>query len=140
MVMIVRVIMMKNIRFYFWIFLIGGAIYGAIEVAFRGFTHWSMIITGGSALLSIYMINEALPNTSVFLKAIAGSAVITILELTVGIIVNKIFAMGVWDYSNIPGNFLGQISVKFSVYWYFLSIAAFYISGMLQEFTSKQKS
>lgn len=122
------------------IFLFGGIIYGAIEVLFRGFTHWSMIITGGSALLSIYLINEALTGVSVFVKAIAGAAVITTLELTVGIIVNKIFAFGVWDYSELPINFLGQISAIFSVGWYFLSIFGFYLCDRFNAITARQKS
>lgn len=117
-------------------FLIGGALYGAIEVAFRGFTHWSMVITGGSALLSIYIIDAILNDTSIFIKAFLGSAVITLLELTVGIIVNKVFLLNVWDYSHLPANFLGQISLTFSVAWYFLSIVAFFICGKFRTFTS----
>lgn len=82
---------MKKTEQYFLMFLTGGVLYGAIEVAFRGFTHWSMVITGGSALLSIYLINEIFPEVSIFIKAFAGSLIITTLELTVGLIVNKIF-------------------------------------------------
>ncbi|MCH5191919.1 MAG: hypothetical protein J1F23_07120 [Oscillospiraceae bacterium] len=122
------------------IFLFGGVIYGAIEVISRGYTHWSMIITGGSALLSIYIINEALTGISVFIKAIAGAIVITTLELTVGIIVNKIFMFGVWDYSELPINFLGQISVIFSVGWYFLSIFGFFLCDKFNAITALQKS
>lgn len=126
---------MKKTEQYFLMFLTGGVLYGAIEVAFRGFTHWSMVITGGSALLSIYLINEIFPEVSIFIKAFAGSLIITTLELTVGLIVNKIFFLNVWDYSHIPLNFMGQIAVPFSVYWYFLSIAGFYLCGKFRRFT-----
>lgn len=134
------VILMKKSERCFLIFLFGGIIYGAIEVLFRGYTHWSMIITGGSALLAIYIINEALTGVSVFIKAIAGAAVITTLELTVGIIVNKIFLFGVWDYSDLPINFLGQISAIFSVGWYFLSIVGFYLCDKFNAVTAWQRS
>lgn len=121
------------------IFLTGGFIYGGIEVSFRGFTHWSMVITGGSAMLAIYLINEFFPNTSVFVKALFGAAVITALEFTVGIIVNRIFSFGVWDYSHLRANLLGQIAPKFSVGWYFLSIVGFYLCDKFRKLTSPQK-
>lgn len=121
-------------------FLLGGSIYGAIEVSFRGYTHWSMVITGGSAMLAIYMINEALPKMSIFIKAFAGSAVITVLELTVGMMVNRVFMMGVWDYSELPMNLMGQITPIFSLCWYALSIAGFYICGKINKIISPQIS
>ena len=29
------------------VFLIGGISYGIMEILFRGYTHWSMLVTGG---------------------------------------------------------------------------------------------
>lgn len=118
---------MKKTTTYLMLFIAGGIGYGLIEILFRGYTHWSMIITGGSALLSLYLINEALKYTSIFIRAAAGSATITLLELTVGIIVNRIFLLDVWDYSDVPLNLLGQISLPFSICWYFLSIIVFLV-------------
>lgn len=130
---------MSNAEKYILLFLIGGVGYGAIEVAFRGFTHWSMILTGGAAFLSLYLINSALADTSIFIKALLGMVVITALELTVGIIVNKVFALQVWDYSNMPFNFMGQISLQFSACWYGLSIIAFLIFENIYVITDLQK-
>lgn len=118
---------MYNFEKYLIIFLIGGIGYGTIEIAFRGYTHWSMVLTGGSALLSLYIVNEMLTESSIFLKAFAGMLIITTLELIVGIVVNRIFALNVWDYSHIPGNFLGQISPIFSACWYALSLIVFLV-------------
>ncbi|MGN0538631.1 MAG: hypothetical protein ACI4KI_02130 [Candidatus Fimenecus sp.] len=118
---------MKKTTTYLILFIAGGIGYGLIEILFRGYTHWSMIITGGSALLSLYLINEALKCTSIFIRAAAGSATITLLELTVGIIVNRIFLLDVWDYSDVPLNLFGQISLPFSICWYFLSIIVFLV-------------
>ncbi len=131
---------MKDIDKYIIIFLIGGIGYGIIEVLFRGYTHWSMIITGGAAFLSLYIINNALTNTSIFIKALLGMVVITVLEFSVGIIVNKIFALDVWDYTNMPGNILGQISLQFSACWYGLSVVAFIIFENIHIVTDLQKS
>ncbi len=131
---------MKDIDKYIIIFIIGGIGYGIIEVLFRGYTHWSMIITGGAAFLSLYIINNALTNTSIFIKALLGMVVITVLEFSVGIIVNKIFALDVWDYTNMPGNILGQISLQFSACWYGLSVVAFIIFENINIVTDLQKS
>ncbi len=131
---------MKDIDKYIILFLIGGIGYGIIEVLFRGYTHWSMIITGGAAFLSLYIINNALNDTSIFIKALLGMVVITALEFSVGIIVNKIFYLDVWDYTNMPGNILGQISLQFSACWYGLSVVAFIIFENIHIITDLQKS
>lgn len=129
---------MKNAEKYLLLFLFGGAVYGLIEVSFRGYTHWSMIITGGSAVLALFIINEAM-RASIFIKALVGTAVITTLEFTVGIIVNKVFNLGVWDYTNLPDNFMGQISLTFSLCWYGLSITAFILFDILKRIIHSQK-
>lgn len=129
---------MKNAEKYLLLFFFGGVVYGLIEVSFRGYTHWSMIITGGSAVLSLYIINEAI-KTSIFIKAFMGTAVITALEFTVGITVNKVFNMGVWDYTDLPVNFMGQISLIFSLCWYVLSIASFILFDILKKIMRLQK-
>ncbi len=122
---------MKRIEKNIFIFLIGGFGYGLIEVIFRGFTHWSMIITGGSALLILYLIYENIQASTLF-KALLGTIVITALEFSVGIVVNKYFHFGVWDYTGIPFNIMGQISLTFSLCWYGISLASFMIFNVLK--------
>ncbi len=131
---------MKNIEKYIFIFLLGGFGYGLLEIAFRGFTHWSMIITGGSALLILYLINQALPKTSLIIKALFGTLVITIIEFSVGIIVNKVFSFGVWDYTGTPGNILGIITPIFSLCWFIISFVMIFIFKCIQKIINLQKS
>ncbi len=131
---------MKDLEKYIILFIIGGIGYGLIEILFRGFTHWSMVITGGAAFVSLYIINNALNDTSIFIKAVLGMIVITALEFTVGIVVNKIFALQVWDYTNMPGNIMGQISLQFSACWYGISIVSFIIFDNIHYITDLQKS
>lgn len=131
---------MKNIEKYILIFLVGGFGYGLLEILFRGFTHWSMIITGGSALLILYLINLALPNTPTILKAFIGALSITIIEFSVGIIVNKVFSFGVWDYTGSPGNILGIITPSFSLIWFMISLIMISIFKNIQRIISLQKS
>jgi uncharacterized membrane protein len=130
---------MKNIEKYIFIFLFGGLGYGLLEIIFRGFTHWSMIITGGSALPVLYLINSAIPNTPIILKALIGAFAITIIEFTVGIIVNKVFSFGVWDYTGSFGNVLGIITPIFSLCWFGISLVVNIIFKNMQKIIRTQK-
>ncbi len=128
-----------KIEKYLLLFCIGGLGYGLIEIAFRGYTHWSMIITGGSAFLCLYIINKSFENTSIYKKALAGALIITVLELTVGLVVNKTFNLSVWDYTNTPVNFLGIISLPFCVCWYVISFIVLKAFNTINKITVSQK-
>ena len=41
--------------------VIGGALYYAIEVLFRGYSHWSMAILGAWCFIALGMLNEVIP-------------------------------------------------------------------------------
>ncbi|MCL2509010.1 MAG: putative ABC transporter permease [Oscillospiraceae bacterium] len=118
---------------YAYIFLYGAFIYSAIEVAFRGYTHWSMTLTGGTALVAIYRMNMLMSRKSLLLRCAAGCAVITSMEFTVGCVVNRWLHMGVWDYSHMPLNVLGQICPLFSGAWFLLCIPAIAICMFLHK-------
>ena len=105
---------------YILIFLIGSAGYSGLEVFWRGYTHWTMAVTGGVCFLIIYLLNGVLRTENILLKCVAGSAVITAAELLVGVTVNLILKWNVWDYSSLPFNFMGQICLKYSLLWFFL--------------------
>lgn len=64
---------------------------------------------------------------------IAGSVVITSFELITGIIVNIRFKMGVWDYSDIPLNVMGQICVPYSVLWGIMSLLCVYLYCIIKK-------
>lgn len=90
---------MDKIKEYFVVFASGGIIYSLIEVVFRGFTHWTMTLTGGAALLIIYITNIKIKTKGLIVRCLAGCAIITSLEFIVGCIVNRGLHMQVWDYS-----------------------------------------
>lgn len=113
------------------IFAIGFVGYGVIEILFRGYTHWSMLLTGGACLLTLYYLNIQYKNAPLLLKALGGAIVITIYELTVGIIVNLLFHFNVWDYSALPLDFLGQICPLFTFLWFLLCLTLLSISKVL---------
>jgi uncharacterized membrane protein len=104
------------------LFSFGAVGYGLIEIIWRGFTHPSMLLAGGTVFLSFSVINQRLRHKSLFVKALLGATVITAVELGLGIVFNILLKKRVWDYSDKPFNFLGQICPLFSVAWFFLSI------------------
>ena len=40
--------------------------------------------------------------------------------------------LNVWDYSDLPFNFMGQVSLIFSIFWFFLSIVAIWLDDYLR--------
>ena len=131
---------MKEFEKYIFLFLFGGLGYGVIEVAFRGFTHWSMVITGGTAILSLYLIHKVFPTMPIIIKSVIGCGIITALEFTVGIIVNRVYNFSVWDYTGMPANFLGQISLSFSLCWFALSMTIFVFFYCIERVLNYKKS
>lgn len=125
----------KNAAFYF---LLGGILYSLIELAWRGYTHWTMTLLGGAVTVLLKVINQIFPSAPLFFKATIGSAMITFLELIVGLIVNKRHHLEVWSYDSVAYNILGQICPIYTVYWFFLCIAAFFLFRFI-EITSKPK-
>ena len=102
------------------IFILGGAAYGLMETLFRGYTHWSMVLTGGACVLTLYLLESWLLSINLVLAAMAGAVIITAYEFFVGLIVNLRLDWGVWDYSSLPGNILGQICPAFTALWFIL--------------------
>ena len=100
------------------LFVLGGAAYAWLEIAWRGVTHWSMFAAGGVCLCALQRLaRRKLP---LGLAAAAGAAGITLLELAVGLACRLRLRRRVWDYSGEWGNFAGLICPKYSFYWFLL--------------------
>lgn len=104
------------------VFILGGVAYAMIEVLFRGHTHWTMVLTGGACVLTMYMMSGWLLDIPLIASALTGALIITMYELVVGLIVNIRLGWSVWDYSDMPGNILGQICPTFSAIWFLLCL------------------
>ena len=115
------------------VFLIGGISYGIIEILFRGYTHWSMLITGGICFLIFYLINFRLESNNLLIRCVISTLIITTLEFIVGYIVNIVLKWNVWDYSHMPYNIKGQICLGFSGMWLILGIPMTVLSYKLRE-------
>jgi hypothetical protein len=100
------------------LWLYGGAIYCIIELLWRGRSHPSMFIAGGLCLLIVGGINNWFPwSLGLLWQAVIGAVAITAVELAAGLIVNVLLGLYVWDYSSMPMNLWGQISVPFALAW-----------------------
>ena len=107
-----------------WFFLLGCFGYSLLEILARGFTHWTMTLTGGIAAAVLYLLHASAPPRTLFLQCLCGAVFITALEFLVGIADNLIFRWQVWDYSDMPFNLYGQICLPYSTLWFVLCIPA----------------
>lgn len=116
------------------IFLIGALGYGIIEILWRGFTHPTMLLAGGVCFLAMTEIADYFRDFSTFKKSILASFFITAIEMIIGVIVNIGLNLEVWDYSGLPLNILGQISLIYSILWFFLSFIIFKVLGRIKKY------
>lgn len=116
---------------YLSAFVFGGVMYGALETVFRGYTHPSMLVTGGICFAGLYAIDKHCRRSLLF-RALCGAALITAAEFVAGCICNIWLGWDVWDYSRFSMNLMGQICLQFSVLWGLLSIPAYMCAGMLR--------
>lgn len=115
------------------LFMIGGTVYALIEITWRGHTHWTMFLMGGALFLLIGGLNEFLPwEMPLALQGVVGAVIVTVAEFVAGLILNVWLGLGVWDYSKLPFNVMGQICIPFSVAWLGLSIVAIILDDWLR--------
>ncbi len=120
------------------LWMTGGLFYFYLEIAFRNYSHYSMIICGGFCFVIVGTIGKyILEKESNILKAVAlimffGALVITTLELFTGIIVNLKLNMGVWDYSSMKYNVYGQICLTYTMIWSLLSLLCVFVANTIE--------
>lgn len=117
----------------FLLFLMGGMLYYAIEIAYKGDSHVSMFIVGGISFIIIGGLNNYFDyNMPLIKQMLISSVVITALEFFCGCIVNIWLGLNVWDYSALPFNLLGQICLPFMFIWFFLSLAGIFLDDFFR--------
>lgn len=115
------------------LFCIGGVLYLATEIAWRGHTHWTMFIAGGLCFVLVGAINELFTWELPFvMQCVIGAAVITLVEFVAGLIVNVWLGWNVWDYSGTPFNIMGQICLPYSVLWCLVAAIAIVLDDYIR--------
>ena len=124
---------MKQLSKYGFLGIIGGIIYYLLECLWRGYSHWTMFILGGICFIALGLINEILSwDTPLVIQMVIGGTIITILEFITGCIVNLWLGWNVWDYSDLPYNLLGQISLFSSIGWIGLSLVGIVLDDFIR--------
>ena len=113
----------------------GGTVYFLLEVAWKTATgepqriSWTMLVVAILLTIPVERCGEQLPwEVPLWLQALCCAVLATAVELAAGLVLNLWLGLGVWDYSRLPGNFLGQICPQFFVVWWglcFLFIPVF---------------
>ena len=114
-------------------FVLGGAAYGALEILWRGRTHWTMLLAGGLCFALMYQIASR-SRASRWRQYAMCAAVITAVELVTGSVVNVALGWDVWDYSGVPGNLCGQICPLYSLFWLLLSVPGCGFARLLRRY------
>lgn len=131
-----KVIQTHNIKIfikYLILFLLGGYVYYGIEILWRGYSHYSMIICGGICFIYAGLQNEQVEWDYPFWKQVLRvEAFILSAEFITGCIVNLWLGLNVWDYSGLPGNILGQTCPQFALLFLPLSAIAIVVDDFIR--------
>ena len=113
----------------------GGTVYFLLEVAYKTASgrpeaiSWIMLVLAVALCVPVERCGAELPwDCPLWLQALCCAALVTAVELAAGVVLNLWLGIGVWDYSQMPGNLWGQICPQFTVFWWglcFLFIPVF---------------
>jgi len=125
--------MISKIVLNFFIGLIGGLI---IELIYRSvnakrvvipkFVNYQMYGLTGAFLFWLYYINIPISITLLLIFIFP-----TLVELITGYLYLKIKKAYLWDYSKEPLNFKKLICLRFSIYWFIIAGAYYYLLNLL---------
>lgn len=77
-----------------------------------------MFLLGGLIFVLVGEMNQVWGWETSLLKQIAAGVAVTLAgEFVTGCIVNLWLGWAIWDYSDLPGNILGQVCPQFALLW-----------------------
>ena len=107
----------------------GGAVYFLLEVAWKSIgghperISWTMLVVAVILCVPIERCGAEAPwEWPIWLQAVACAALVIVVELVAGVVLNIWLGLDIWDYSHLPLNFLGQICPQFSALWVVLCL------------------
>ena len=109
----------KNIMRIIFFYCFAGGLYMTMELIYRQYTDYHMFYLAGIIGILILSINEWLNyDTDFVLQVFICGTCALIGELICGLIFNADYS--IWDYRNLPFQFMGQIQLYFAFIWYIL--------------------
>ena len=100
-----------------------------IELLWRGWSHSSMFLAGGTCFLLLGKLGKVTKNP--LTRALVGTGIITGVEFLAGLLVNRNY--DVWDYRKMPLNLKGQICLPFCLLWLPVGMGAILLYDILDK-------
>ena len=130
----------KRLLEYFFLWLIGGSLYYAFEILFRGYSHWSMFILGGICMMFFAFQGKSSHwREALWIQILRCTIFVVACEFITGLIVNEYLDLGVWDYSDQPFHLFGQICLPFALIFSGLCAAGIITNGYLLHWIFKEE-
>lgn len=107
--------------FFGWVFESGFVSIKKKKLTNRGFMHGPFLpLYGSGAILALFVTIPVRDNY--VLMYLFGAAAATVLEYVTGVVMESLFKVRYWDYSNQKFNFQGHICLSSTIAWGFLVI------------------
>jgi len=111
------------------LFSLGGCAYMGMELIWRGWSHGSMFLAGGTCFLLLGRLGQVTKHP--LTRCLVGAGIITGVEFLAGLLFNPSYA--VWDYRQMPGNIRGQICLPFCLLWLPIGFGAILLYAFLDK-------
>lgn len=122
----------RQIAKYAFLVWFGGSTYVTLEVFWRSRPHWTMFVLAAVVFIMIGLLNEIWAKWNLLVQTLVGTGIATVLEFITGLVVNVILRWDVWDYSNLPGNIMGQICPQFMILWALIVVVAIILDDIIR--------
>lgn len=122
----------RQIAKYAFLVWFGGSTYVTLEVFWRARSHWTMFVLAAVVFIMIGLLNEIWAKWNLLIQTLVGTGIATVLEFITGLVVNVILRWDVWDYSNLPGNIMGQICPQFMILWALIVVVAIILDDVIR--------
>lgn len=116
-----------------------GTVYFFIEVAWKTFRgrpetiSWTMLLLAVILAIPLERCGAEMPwHSPIWAQGLVCGTAITAVELIAGLVLNVWLGLGIWDYSGLPFNFMGQICLQFWLIWCLVSMPAIIILDFLR--------
>lgn len=114
-----------------------------MEVAYKTATghperiSWTMLALAIVLCVPVERAGAELPwECPIWLQAFCCAALVTVVELASGVVLNFWLGLDVWDYSDLPGNLCGQICPQFALIWWVLCLLFIPVFDWLRYFVA----
>lgn len=129
---------MKNTSKILIIWFLMGSCYYVLEGIWKipkgGYANIVMLLVGGLCGLAVGSINQ-IPkfyNMKIIYQSLIGALITLCIEFLSGLVLNVWLGLGIWDYSNLPFNLLGQVCLPFGLLWFLIMPLAIWLEDTIR--------